>query len=181
MLGKKKHRIVTLGDPRLRQKSTPYSADEINGELQTLVEEMFAVMYRDGVGLAGPQIGVNRRIFVIGYRENGENIEREFINPVIEESFGETVPFEEGCLSIPGISAEVLRPDGVAITALDRFGTPFRLRAEGFLARVIQHEFDHLEGKLFIDRVDRETLKYLEPSLKKITRRTRKKLETPAN
>lgn len=180
MIGMKKHRIVTIGDPALRERSTEFSPDEINEDLQQLVEEMFSVMYRDGVGLAGPQIGINRRIFVIGYREAGEQVELAFINPVIEETFGETVPFEEGCLSIPGLSAEVLRPDGVVISALDRHGKPLRMQVEGFLARVIQHEFDHLEGVLFVDRLDKETYKYLEPSIKKIERRTKKKLGLPA-
>jgi len=104
----------------------------------------------DGVGLAGPQVGLMERIFVV-------LIEREearvFINPSIIETSQDRVKYEEGCLSIPGCYANVMRPRAVKVQAWNEKGRPFTIEADGLLARVIQHEYDHLEGVLFIDRL----------------------------
>jgi peptide deformylase len=103
-----------------------------------------------GVGLAGPQVGLSRRIFVV-HIEGDEP--RAFINPSIIETSQETVKHEEGCLSVPGLWADVIRPRTVKVQAWNEKGRPFTLEADGILARVILHEYDHLEGILFIDRL----------------------------
>lgn len=103
-----------------------------------------------GVGLAAPQVGVLDRVFVVHI--DGD-VPRVFINPSIIETSSELSEYEEGCLSIPGMYAQVIRPAYVKVQAWNERGRPFNLTAEGFLARVIQHEYDHLEGVLFIDRL----------------------------
>ena len=103
-----------------------------------------------GVGLAAPQVGVLDRVFVVHIEGD---VPRVFINPSLIETSSELAEYEEGCLSIPGMYAQVIRPAYVKIQAWNERGRPFNLSAEGFLARVIQHEYDHLEGVLFIDRL----------------------------
>lgn len=142
--------VRTLGDPILREKATPI--EEINDEIRDLAREMLIVMKEtDGIGLAGPQIGVNRRIFVV---RADDGIDRVFINPQIIGTSTETCGYEEGCLSIPGFYEDVIRPERVTIQARNEKGRRFTIEAEGLLARVIQHEYDHLDGTLFIDRID---------------------------
>jgi peptide deformylase len=112
---------------------------------------MFGALYEGrGVGLAGPQVGLLKRIFVVHVEGN---IPRVFINPSIIETSPETVKYEEGCLSLPGVWADVIRPRTVKIQAWNERGRPFTMETEGVLARVILHEYDHLEGVLFIDRL----------------------------
>jgi len=142
--------IIKLGDPMLRKVSL--AVPDINGDVKSLVSEMFDAMERGkGVGLAAVQVGELLRIFVT--KVPGDN-PRVFINPDILETSIEQGPFEEGCLSIPGLYTEVIRPTSVKLQAWNAKGRPFTLTADGYLGRVIQHEFDHLNGVLFIDRID---------------------------
>jgi peptide deformylase len=130
---------------------------------------MFECLYREaGVGLAAPQVGLSQRIFVVDLADEGsERVKRAFVNPVIVSREG-TMVGEEGCLSIPGIRADVKRAARVVVEAVDENGTPFRLEAEGLLSRAIQHETDHLDGVLFIDRLSPIHRKLLEGKLKKL-------------
>ncbi|MGA2974000.1 MAG: peptide deformylase [Spirochaetia bacterium] len=142
--------IIKLGDPILNRHSVV--VPDINGDIQTLVEEMFDAMDRGkGVGLAGVQVGRLFRLFIT--RVSGDS-PRVFINPDILETSIEIEPFEEGCLSIPGLYTDVIRPSSVRVQAWNLKAKPFTLSVDGYLARVIQHEFDHLNGILFIDRID---------------------------
>ncbi|QQO08938.1 peptide deformylase [Breznakiella homolactica] len=141
--------ILTLGNELLRLKAEPVAV--IDDEIRKLSEEMIEIMHADkGVGLAGPQVGVLKRIFVI--HVDGD-IPRVFINPSIIGTSQDQVKYEEGCLSIPGVWADVIRPAAVKIQAWNERGRPFTMEAEGITARVIQHEYDHLDGVLFIDRL----------------------------
>ncbi|MCL2412163.1 MAG: peptide deformylase [Treponema sp.] len=142
-------RILTLGNEQLRQKAEKIK--EINEDIAGLAQNMFDIIKRDeGIGVAGPQVGVMKRIFVT-HIENDEP--RVFINPSILETSVKTVKFEEGCLSIPGVHSNVVRSESIKIQAWNEKGRPFTLETGGLLARVILHEYDHLEGMLFIDRV----------------------------
>jgi peptide deformylase len=141
--------IVTLENELLRQKSEPVK--DIDGEIQKIAGEMIGALHEGrGVGLAGPQVGLLKRIFVVQIEGDAPRV---FINPSIIGTSQETVKYEEGCLSIPGVWADVIRPKAVQVQAWNEKGRPFNLNAEGILARVILHEYDHLEGVLFIDRL----------------------------
>lgn len=141
--------VLRLGNETLRQKAVP--VEEITDEIRELVREMFVTMEKEeGVGLAAPQVGRSIRLFVV---KADDGIERAFINPQIIETSQETCAFEEGCLSIPKIYEEVIRPSKITIQARNEKGRRFNLEADEFLARVIQHEYDHLDGILFIDRI----------------------------
>jgi len=139
--------IVTLGSEILRQKAEKIKT--IDEETANMAKQMLEILKRDkGVGLAGPQIGYMKRIFVAHVEGD---MERVFINPSILETSQRTVKVEEGCLSVPGIFANVIRSEAVKIQAWNEKGRPFTLEVTGILARVIQHEYDHLEGVLFLD------------------------------
>ena len=141
--------ILTLGNELLRQKAAPVK--KIGPEYAKIAGELVENLHVGrGVGLAGPQVGLLERIFAVHIKGDEPRI---FINPSIIETSPETVKYEEGCLSIPGIFAEVTRPRRVKIQAWNEKGRPFTLAADGVLARVILHEYDHLEGILFIDRL----------------------------
>jgi len=141
--------IITLGSELLRQKAE--KIEKIDAQTADTANRMLEVLKRDkGVGLAGPQIGFMKRIFVIHVNND---IERVFINPSILETSHKTSKMEEGCLSIPGIYANVIRSEAIKIQAWNEKGKPFTLEADGILARVILHEYDHLEGTLFLDRL----------------------------
>ena len=143
--------IRLLGDPVLRQKAEP--VDEIDDDLRRLMDDMMDTMYAaDGVGLAAPQVGVSRRVIVVDIREQ-DTPPFALVNPEIVERSEEVARDEEGCLSIPGLKDIVERPARVVVEGLDRDGNPRRIEAEGLLARVLQHEVDHLDGILFIDRL----------------------------
>ena len=143
--------IRTKGDEVLRKKCR--NVDVINERTLTLIEDMIDTMYdADGVGLAAPQVGILKRIFVIDiYDGNGPIV---FINPEILETKG-IQDGEEGCLSVPGIQEDVRRPNYVKVKALNEKGETFILEGEELLARAVCHENDHLDGKLFIDYVNR--------------------------
>ena len=138
--------IRVLGDPILREDTRP--VDEITDELRTLAKNMFETMdLARGIGLAAPQIGRNERLAVIGVDQQRFVI----VNPEIVDADSKTAKAEEGCLSIPDIYGDVERPVRVRVRALDLEGKPFEVEAADLLARCLQHEIDHLHGKLFID------------------------------
>lgn len=133
----------------LRQRATP--VESVTPEIRDALREMVPLMERSrGVGLAAPQVGLSQRFFVVKLQDDP----LYFINPELVATSHETGVYEEGCLSLPGIWAEVVRPLAVTIQAINLKGRPFQLKADGFLARVIQHELDHLNGVLFTDRLD---------------------------
>ncbi len=148
--------IITLGDSRLRERSRPVQA--ITPEIQELIEDMVEIMHtNDGIGLAGVQVAELMRIIVIQLPEDeevwGSGELYIVVNPEIVKESRETEVGIEGCLSIPGYIGEVERADEVTIRGMDEHGKPFKLRPRGFLARVFQHEIDHLDGVLYIDRL----------------------------
>lgn len=141
--------IIILGNELLRRKAERVT--DIDKELAQVATELIDALHKGkGVGLAGPQVGFMKRIFAVHV---AKDVPRVFINPSLLETSLETVKYEEGCLSIPGMYADVVRPATVRIQAWNENGRPFTLDAEGILARVILHEYDHLEGILFIDRL----------------------------
>ena len=148
------HEIRTFGDPVLKSRATPVK--EFDESLEHLAEEMMRVMREaEGVGLAANQIGRLKRIFVAAH----EDEEYAIVNPVIEERSETTQKDIEGCLSIPETRVEVERPTAVTVSGQGPSGEPVRVEAEGLLARIFQHEIDHLDGVLILDRTDRESRK----------------------
>lgn len=145
--------IRVLGDRVLREKAVPVEA--VTDRTRRLVRDMFDTMYdAEGIGLAAPQVGVSERVLIVDVP--GENDARHvhaLVNPVIVESGGETDKASEGCLSLPGLEETVTRPVRVTVEGLTPDGEPARVEAEGLLARALQHEVDHLDGILFIDRL----------------------------
>jgi peptide deformylase len=143
--------IEMLGSEVLRRRAVEVA--EIDETLRILIADMFETMYdAEGIGLAGPQVGVSRRVIVVDLqREDSQPF--ALINPRLVESGRETDKAEEGCLSIPGVGAAVERPDRVVVEGLDTDGHPIRMEADGLLSRCLQHEIDHLDGVLFIDRI----------------------------
>ena len=143
--------IRILGDPVLRKPAAAVEA--VDDELRRLIDDMFETMYHaDGVGLAAPQVGISKRVLVIDTHEEGA-VPIALINPEILETSSETERGEEGCLSIPGLRDVVERPANVVVQALDAQGNTVRIEGSTLLARALQHEIDHLDGVLFIDRV----------------------------
>ncbi len=143
--------ILEFPDPRLRTKAVPVDVAKIgDGDFQRLIDDMFETMYEaPGIGLAASQIDVHQRFMVIDVSEE-HDAPLVFINPEITASEGEQV-YQEGCLSVPGIFADVTRAEAITVRAHGRDGRPFELETEGVLAVCIQHEMDHLDGKLFVD------------------------------
>jgi peptide deformylase len=138
--------IRVLGDPILREETKPVAT--ITAELQQLIDDMFETMYAArGIGLAAPQVGRSERLAVVDVDDEPMVL----INPEILESSGGTEKGEEGCLSIPEVYGDVERPESIRIRAMDRDGNVFERDAAGLLARCMQHEIDHLHGKMFID------------------------------
>lgn len=154
-------------DPVLRIKTQPIKV--FDQALQTLIDDMIETMYAaPGIGLAAPQVGVSKRMMVIDVSED-QTQPLVFINPEVIEARGEEV-MEEGCLSFPGLYATVQRANEIKIRALDRHGKTFELDTGGLLAVCIQHELDHLAGKLFIDYLSPYKRQWL---LKKLTKLTK--------
>jgi peptide deformylase len=157
--------ILEYPDPRLRTKAKPVVT--VDDHIKRLVDDMFETMIdSQGIGLAASQVDVHKRVIVMDLMEDGSQ-PRVFINPAIEVLNEITEPYDEGCLSVPGFYETVARPSNVMISALDREGKPFKEKASGLLAVCIQHEIDHLEGKLFVD--------YLSPLKRQIIRKKMKK------
>ncbi|ADX68601.1 MULTISPECIES: peptide deformylase [Weeksella] len=173
--------IIAYGDPILRKKTALIEQDYPH--LTELIENMFDTMYdSNGVGLAAPQIGKSIRMFVVDCRpfaededndeekETLENFKKIFINPKKIETFGDDWKFTEGCLSIPNIHEDVTRPDGITLTYLDENFVEHTESFTGLPARVIQHEYDHLDGKLFIDYLSSFKKKLISNKLKNISK-----------
>lgn len=166
--------IRAIGDPVLKKKAAEVKPDHPG--LQEFIDNMFETMYRsNGIGLAAPQVGESLRIFVLDTGvslEEGDDeekgIKEVFINPEIEEFFGDDEGFEEGCLSIPHIREEVFRPEGCDVTYYNRNFEKKTMELDGLLARVFQHEFDHLEGVLFTDLISPFKKRLLKSKLEKI-------------
>lgn len=153
--------IRVYGDPVLRQIAAEVT--NVDGALVKLTESMIQTMYdAPGLGLAAPQVGVQKRLFV--YDLNDGEGAKTIVNPVIKESRGEWV-YDEGCLSVPGLSWEIVRPKEIHLTGYDLDGNEVSIEADELLARLYQHELDHLDGRLLIDFLDeddrREALKIL--------------------
>jgi peptide deformylase len=145
-------KILHYPDPRLRRKALP--VDTVDDETRTLIDDMAETMYQaPGMGLAAPQIDVSKRILVIDISEARNDL-RVLVNPELLTQEGEQT-MEEGCLSVPGVYEEVTRAEKVTVRALGRDGKPFELEADGLLATCVQHEIDHLNGKLFVDYLSR--------------------------
>ena len=165
--------IVTYDDEVLREKAK--SVKKNSSELQELIDDMFDTMYNsDGVGLAAPQVGKLLRVFVADADPMAEKDEESkhgpvaMINPEITFKSDETVQLDEGCLSIPGVNAQVTRPKKIIVTYLDRDFNEKELEVDGWYARVIQHERDHLDGILFLDYLSIFKRKMLGSKLKEI-------------
>ena len=142
-------KILEFPDPRLRTQAAPVT--EFDDALSQLIDDMFETMYdAPGIGLAATQVDVHKRLLVIDVSENKDD-PLVFINPEVE-ILDETLDvYDEGCLSVPGFYETVERPQHIRVTAQDRQGNPFTMEPEGLLAVCIQHEIDHLDGKLFVD------------------------------
>ncbi|MCK9489431.1 MAG: peptide deformylase [Xanthomonadales bacterium] len=154
--------ILEFPDPRLRTKARPIAAEQINDQLRTLIDDMLETMYAaPGIGLAATQVDVHQRLVVIDVSEDKDD-PLVLINPEITARQGSQT-YQEGCLSVPEIFADVERADTITVKALDRHGQPFELDADGLLAVCIQHELDHLDGKLFVD--------YLSPLKRELVRK----------
>ncbi|HEC18024.1 MAG TPA: peptide deformylase [Gammaproteobacteria bacterium] len=161
--------ILHFPDPRLRQKAAPVV--EVDEEIRTLVDDMFETMYAaPGIGLAAVQVNVLKRVIVIDISED-KSQPQCFINPEIIERSGEE-KMEEGCLSVPGIYEPVSRARDITVGYLDRDGKPQELSVDGLLAVCIQHEMDHLEGKLFVDYLSELKRKRIRKKMEKLRQHT---------
>jgi len=144
--------IVTLGNPVLRRPATPVT--KFDTELRSFVTELYGIMYAaEGIGLAAPQVGVSSQVCVVDVRSEGGYGRLALVNPLVSWSSRVTEKENEGCLSIPGMEGVVERPFAVRVEALDPSGEPLAIDADGILARALQHEIDHLNGIMFIDRL----------------------------
>ncbi len=148
--------IIAYGDPVLKRLATEIVKDEL--DLPQLIADMYETMYNaSGVGLAAPQIGLSKRLFIVdaaGFEDpEYPDFKKVFINPTIIEEMGEDWIFEEGCLSIPGIRADVKRPEQLVIEYYDENWVKHTEEYHGLAARVIQHEYDHIDGILFVDHI----------------------------
>ena len=145
--------IRLFGDPVLKQRAAEVT--DIDGTLVKVVDDMIDTMYAaPGVGLAAPQVGIQKRLFVYDVGDGPQTL----VNPVITEAAGEW-EFEEGCLSVPGLSFTIVRPKEVHLTGLDLDGNEVSIEADEYLARVFQHELDHLDGVLLLDRLEADERK----------------------
>lgn len=159
--------LAIYGDSVLREKGK--KVDDFDEELLTFLNDMVETMIVEGgVGLAAPQVGVSRQIAVINPEPENEKTLIKMINPRILATSDDTEVMEEGCLSIPGIRADVMRSKALEVLYQDESGKEHRLEAEGLLARIIQHEVDHLNGVLFIDHLSTAKKLLIKPQLRKI-------------
>ena len=164
-----KLKILEFPDPRLRKKAAP--VETVDDALRALIDDMFETMYdAPGIGLAATQVDVHRRLLVTDVTPDKSD-PHVLINPVITEKDGVTVT-EEGCLSVPGYFEEVERAEHIRVKFLDRDGNATEMEAEGLLAVCIQHEMDHLEGKLFVDYLSEAKRTRIRKRLDKDRRRT---------
>lgn len=168
--------ILYYGHPILRQKCEPIT--EITDDIRKLVDDMIETMYaNDGAGLAAPQVGRSIRLFILcHYTEESDGSwslskPKVYINPKLSSPSEEMVEDAEGCLSIPGMRAKVLRPYKITVEATDLEGNTFYEEVEGYNARGRMHENDHINGVLYVDRVDAATKKKIEPFLKQMKKK----------
>jgi len=160
--------VLTYPDPRLRQRAKPVQI--VDGGVHRLVDDMAETMYAaPGIGLAAVQVNVLKRVIVIDVSENQTGL-KVFINPEILSRSG-SLEIEEGCLSVPGVYAPVTRADRIVVQALDREGRAFDIETDGVLAVCIQHEVDHLDGKVFVDYLSRIKQERIRKKLLKQMRR----------
>ncbi len=164
-------KIYKLGEEILRKKCEPVA--EITDHLREIFNEMFETMLdANGVGLAAPQVGIAERFFVV---IADDDVRRVFVNPQIISTSSEMCDYEEGCLSIPGFNENIRRPEKITVQALDENGKSFTLEADGLLARIIQHENDHLDGIVYIDRGDPNFAAKVSDQMKRRAERAAKK------
>ena len=162
--------ILKYPDPRLHTVAKPVADDEFDATLLKLIEDMTETMYEaDGVGLAATQVNVHKRIFVLDVSETRDDLQ-VFINPVITPLEG-ICQSQEGCLSVPGIYETVERAQKIHVQAKDQYGKVFSLEAEGLLSRCLQHETDHLNGKVFIEKLSQLKLNRIITKIKKDNRK----------
>lgn len=146
--------VVLYPDPVLRKETDDVEA--FDDDLRAIVDGMFERMFESrGVGLAAPQVGLSIRLFVLNDEGDREKPDRNMVlvNPTIKSFGGKKVRHEEGCLSIPGVHADITRPERCTVHAFDSDGNEFEKEFDGFVARIIQHEYDHLQGVLLVDRM----------------------------
>jgi peptide deformylase len=146
--------IHYLGDRVLRQSAKRIA--KVDEEIRQMIRKMLQTMYSaNGIGLAAPQVALNKQLIVIDCEpDNAANLPLVLINPTIKGFSRELCKVEEGCLSVPGVYMDVIRPEAIEVTFKDEQGRPRQMQATGLLARAIQHEMDHLNGVLFVDRVE---------------------------
>ncbi|HYZ98606.1 MAG TPA: peptide deformylase [Acidimicrobiales bacterium] len=167
--------IRVVGDPVLRQRAAEVTT--IDGRLAKLAEDMIATMYdAPGVGLAAPQVGVEKRLFVYDVGDGAHTV----VNPEIVAREGEWA-YEEGCLSVPGLSWEIVRAKRVHLTGLDLDGNELSIEADELLARCFQHEVDHLDGVLLLERLDTDTRKQALKTIRELGLRRPADGPTPAS
>ena len=156
--------IRLFGDPVLKQKAAEIT--DVDGSLVRLAEDMIVTMHEaPGIGLAAPQVGVQRRLFV--YELQDDTGPHVIVNPTISESRGEW-EYEEGCLSVPGLAWHIVRPKEVHLTGFDLDGNEVSIEADELAARLFQHELDHLDGVLLLERLDKDTRKQALRTLREI-------------
>ncbi len=167
-----KLKLVYYGNETL--KTVSKEIKNITQETIDLVDKMYKIMYKNkGIGLAAPQVDIAERLLIIDIAEyGGPNI--VLINPKITEFSDRTEPYEEGCLSLPGLAADIVRPSEILISGVSTEGKDVTLEASGLFARVLQHEIDHLDGKVFIDHLEDYIRNEFRPQLKKIKKLNKK-------
>jgi peptide deformylase len=158
--------LVYYGNKTLA--STAEKVKNIDDKIINIIDNMFEIMYKEkGIGLAAPQINLNKRIIVVDINDENKN-KIALINPEIVFFSDTLIPYEEGCLSLPGLNADVVRPTSIVVKGISPAGKTLEYEASGLFARVIQHEIDHLDGVLFIDRIEKYLKNELRSELKKI-------------
>ncbi len=157
----KDYPVVLYGKEVLRQPTMPVR--KIDSEIRSLVSKMRIIMTEaNGIGLAAPQVGVSKSVIVyMDFMQGDEPVVKVLVNPEVVKFSDETEPFDEGCLSLPELRATVIRPSEVWVKGMDMTGRTIRVKAYGLTARVLQHEIDHLSGKLFIDIADPNSFYWL--------------------
>lgn len=167
------YKLVYYGDEILKKPAR--KVENIDQDIIDLIDVMFNVMYKEkGVGLAANQIAVPKKILTIDVEHSGGPV-IALLNPEIVKKCDELVPYEEGCLSFPGINAEIMRPSQITVKAVTPEGNEIKLDADGMFARVLQHEIDHLNGIVFIDHIEDFLRKELTQKLKKIKKLNKEK------